>query len=125
VLNHPLHSIPEAVGTSELHITWEEETDMDSKKRSIAKSVSWRILGIIILGIIAYAVTGNFKEMTIITIIFHGIRLVLYYFHERLWERISWGKIDHPLAELRVKKKLTKDDLNIIKEKLRSLGYID
>ena len=125
MLNHPLHSIPESVGTGGLHVTWEEETDMDSRKRSIAKSVSWRILGIIILGIIAYAVTGNFKEMTIITIIFHGIRLVLYYFHERLWERISWGKIDHPLAELRVKKKLTKDDLNVIKEKLRSLGYID
>jgi uncharacterized membrane protein len=117
--------IPKEFGTGELSVMWEEEIDMDSRKRSIAKSVSWRILGIIILGIIAYAVTGDFKEMTIITIIFHGIRLVLYYFHERLWERISWGKIEHPLAELRVKKKLTKEELNIIKEKLRSLGYID
>jgi len=98
---------------------------MERRKRSIAKSVTWRIAGIFLLGIIAYAVTGNLKEMTIITIIFHSIRLVLYYFHERLWERISWGKIKHPLAELPVNKKLTKEDFKIIKDKLKSLGYLD
>ncbi len=106
-------------------VRWKEKTDMDKRKRSLAKSISWRIAGIILLGIIAYAVTGNLKEMTIITIIFHSIRLVLYYFHERLWEQISWGKIKHPLAELPVNKKLTREDFNIIKEKLKTLGYLD
>jgi hypothetical protein len=63
--------------------------------------------------------------MTTITILFHGIRLILYYYHERIWERISWGTIKHPLASLPVKHKLTLDDLDIVRERLRSLGYLE
>ena len=54
---------------------------MDTKKRSLVKSITWRVIGIVLLGIISYAVTGNWKEMTIITIIFHGLRLIMYYYH--------------------------------------------
>ncbi|MCK5684216.1 DUF2061 domain-containing protein [bacterium] len=97
---------------------------MDSRKRSVAKSVSWRISGIILLGIILYVITGNVKEMTIITLVFHSIRLILYYYHERYWERISWGKIRHPLSELAIKRELTEDDMTVVKEQLISLGYL-
>ena len=98
---------------------------VDTRRRSAAKSVTWRVVGIVLLGIISYAITGNWKEMTIITILFHSIRLIMYYYHERLWERVSWGKLEHPLAKLPVKEKLTPEDLGIIREKLRSLGYVD
>jgi len=57
-------------------------------KRAIAKSLSWRILGIILLIIIGIIVTGNWVETGIITITFHTIRTVLYVFHELMWERI-------------------------------------
>lgn len=66
---------------------------MDTKIRSWVKSIVWRIIGIIVLGFIAYFVTDNWKEMTIITALFHGIRVIMYYYHERLWNRISWGRI--------------------------------
>ena len=89
------------------------------------KSITWRILGIVLLGAISYAITRDWKEMAIITVIFHGIRVVLYYFHERVWGRISWGKIQHPLAVLPVDRELTPEDLHEVREKLRSLGYID
>ena len=98
---------------------------MDTKKRSVVKSIVWRVIGIVLLGVIAYWITGDWKEMSMITVLFHTIRLVLYYYHERLWERISWGKLKHPLAELPVQKKLTPDDLKIVEEKLKSLGYIE
>ncbi|MBM3242561.1 DUF2061 domain-containing protein [Candidatus Poribacteria bacterium] len=98
---------------------------MDTKKRSWAKSLTWRVIGIVLLGGIAYLITGNWKEMTTITILFHGIRMVLYYFHERFWERISWGRLKHPLSDLPVKEKLTPDDLKIVAEKLKELGYMD
>lgn len=64
----------------------------DSKKRSWAKSILWRVIGIFLLGYISYIITGNLKEMTMITLIFHGIRLIMYYYHERMWEKINWGK---------------------------------
>ncbi len=98
---------------------------MDTKIRSWVKSITWRILGVIILGAITYWITGSWKEMTAITIIFHTIRIILYYFHERIWEHCKWGKIQHPLCELPVKEKLKPEDLEKIREKLKSLGYID
>ncbi len=98
---------------------------MDTKTRSWAKSIVWRIIGIVLLGGIAYAITGNWKEMTIITVLFHTIRMVLYYCHERIWERVSWGRLRHPLSELPVKEKPTPEDFKIIAEKLKELGYMD
>jgi len=67
---------------------------MDTKIRSLVKALVWRAIGIVVLGTISYIVTGSWREMTLITIIFHGIHTVLYYMHERLWERITWGRIN-------------------------------
>jgi len=98
---------------------------MDTRARSWAKSIAWRLIGIVMLGAIAYAITGSWKEMTLITVVFHSIRVVLYYFHERLWLHIPWGTLKHPLSDLPIKEKPTPEDLEIITEKLRELGYMD
>lgn len=98
---------------------------MDTKRRSWVKSLTWRLLGIVLLGLISFLITRDLKQMTVITALFHGIRLVLYYYHERVWERISWGRLKHPLAGLPVNKKLRPEDLEIVRQKLRALGYID
>ena len=98
---------------------------MDTKARSWAKSVVWRVVGIVVLGAVSYAITGNWKQMTLITVLFHSIRVVLYYYHERVWERVKWGRLKHPLSELPVKEKPSPEDLEIIARKLRELGYMD
>lgn len=64
----------------------------DTHLRSWTKSITWRIIGIVILGVLAWLVTGNWGQTTVITLTFHVIRFVLYYFHERAWERIGWGR---------------------------------
>lgn len=66
---------------------------MDTLYRSIVKSVTWRVMGIIILFLIAYVFTGSLEETASITVVFHGIRVVLYVVHERIWERVSWGRV--------------------------------
>lgn len=63
----------------------------ESIKRSIAKSISFRIISIIVLALITYLITGNIVEMTYIVIIFQAIQTFVYYFHERLWEKTTWG----------------------------------
>lgn len=65
---------------------------INSHTRSWVKSIVWRAIGIVILGGIAWLFTGNWAQTTWITLTFHALRLVLYYFHERTWERISWGR---------------------------------
>jgi len=98
---------------------------LETRARAWVKSIIWRILGIAILGIISWFATHSLKEMTMITLLFHGIRIILYYFHERVWNRISWGRIRHPLSSLPVNKELTSEDLKIIQNQLKDLGYID
>ncbi len=98
---------------------------MDTKKRSWAKSLVWRLIGVVLLGLISFLVTDNWKEMSIITALFHSIRVVLYYYHERGWERISWGRAKHPLAGLPVKQQLTPEDMETVREHLKELGYVD
>ncbi|MFA6097554.1 MAG: DUF2061 domain-containing protein [Candidatus Paceibacterota bacterium] len=64
---------------------------METKTRSWVKSIAWRIIGIFLLGYITYLVTGNSEQTTTITVLFHGIRVIMYYYHERLWLKINWG----------------------------------
>jgi uncharacterized membrane protein len=97
---------------------------MDTRKRSWVKSVTWRAVGLVILGGIAYAVTGDLGAMTIITLLFHGVRLILYYWHERLWERISWGKNRHPLEHFCMKENLTAGEVAEIQQILEERGYV-
>ena len=96
----------------------------ETRTRALVKSLAWRIIGIFVLGIISWLVTRSWKEMSIITIVFHFLRFVMYYFHERIWERIKWGRVRHPLSDLAVKKELTPEDKEKIKEQLESLGYM-
>ncbi|MBI2934256.1 MAG: DUF2061 domain-containing protein [Chloroflexi bacterium] len=65
----------------------------ETKSRSWAKSLLWRVIGILILGGISWAITRSWEETSLITIIFHGIRLILYYYHERAWDNVDWGRI--------------------------------
>ena len=65
---------------------------MDSKKRSITKSITWRIIGVIILLYLTWIFTGDVFQTGIITFIFNGLQIILYYLHERMWEKIKWEK---------------------------------
>lgn len=98
---------------------------LESHARAWAKSIVWRLIGIVILGTISWIITKSWKEMSMITLLFHSIRVILYYFHERVWERISWGRVKHPLSIFPVKKELEPEDQMLIQNQLRELGYLD
>ena len=61
---------------------------METKTRSILKTITWRISGTIITGIVVYFYTGKLKESSIITLTAALILAVGYYLHERIWTRI-------------------------------------
>ena len=97
---------------------------MDTRKRSNVKSVTWRVAGIVILGVITYAITRDMGATTGVTLAFHGVRFVLYYFHERLWERSDWGRIRHPLSHYQVRANLTPEDHKLILKFLEDQDYV-
>jgi len=98
---------------------------IESHTRAWVKSIVWRLLGIVILGFIAWIITDSWKEMSIITLLFHSLRVILYYFHERVWDQIGWGRIKHPLSSLPVSRELEPEDLRLVANQLRELGYLD
>ena len=70
------------------------ETDKGSEKpmRSVAKSLSWRTIGTIDTILISWLVTGTLSLAFSIGAIELVTKMMLYFFHERLWNTISWGK---------------------------------
>ena len=65
----------------------------ETKRRSWLKSIVWRLIGILILGGITWLITRSWEKTSVITILFHSIRLILYYYHERAWDNVEWGRI--------------------------------
>jgi len=67
-------------------------TCVESRSRSIVKSLVYRILSLIGIGILSWFITRDIKETTLITIVFQIYLAILYYVYERVWNRINWGK---------------------------------
>ena len=65
---------------------------IESRKRSVVKTVTFRSLIVIASTVITYAITNDIEQTTSISIIFNVTATAMYYAHERLWNRISWGK---------------------------------
>jgi len=64
----------------------------DSHKRSLVKAITYRASASLALAIISWFYTGNLLETSFITIIFTIVATIIYYFHERVWDRIKWER---------------------------------
>jgi len=64
---------------------------LESKKRHIAKTVTWRFIGTMDTMLLAWIISGNpltglkIGSAEVIT------KMVLYYFHERVWYKMDYG----------------------------------
>lgn len=61
-------------------------TGKKSVYRSIAKTISWRVLGTLDTVIISYLLTGTIKVALSIGAVEVVSKMLLYYLHERAWE---------------------------------------
>jgi uncharacterized membrane protein len=64
----------------------------ECKKRSLVKTITWRITGSTATFLIAFLLTGNFAIAGVIGITQMISNTILYYLHERVWNEINWGK---------------------------------
>lgn len=65
---------------------------IETQKRKILKSISWKFLGIIVISIVTYLATGDLKTVGITALLYHSIMMVLFYAHESSWQYLKWGK---------------------------------
>jgi uncharacterized membrane protein len=64
-----------------------DDKEMDSRKKSLYKSISWRIIAIIIGAMVTYVFIGSVEITLQISIIANAIAIAVYYVHERVWNR--------------------------------------
>ena len=64
----------------------------DTPKRTIFKTLTWRITASLTTFLIAWMLTGNLLIGVSIGTIEAIAKIFLYYFHERIWNNISWEK---------------------------------
>jgi uncharacterized membrane protein len=72
----------------------------ETRSRSVVKALSWRTLAGIITTIVVLVMTGEMKFAAEIGLIDTLAKLLIYFLHERAWNRISFGRIETPDYEV-------------------------
>ena len=65
---------------------------MESKVRSAVKTISWRLTGTLCTFLISWAILGDIATSSAIALIQLTFNTIVFYFHERLWNLVKWGK---------------------------------
>ncbi|MGB7261889.1 MAG: DUF2061 domain-containing protein [Albidovulum sp.] len=65
---------------------------MDTNKRTLTKAVLWNLLGLAVMSLVGFALTGSVATGGAMALINSVIGFVTYVAYERLWSRITWGR---------------------------------
>lgn len=68
----------------------------DKHYRSLVKAVSWRLTGSVDTAPITWLITGKWKFALMVSGVELFTKIGLYYFHERFWEKLSFGRVKEP-----------------------------
>jgi len=66
--------------------------DPSQRRRSMAKACTWRVISVTITTTLVYLFTGNIQLSAEIGVIDSALKIFAYYYHERRWHRVQWGK---------------------------------
>lgn len=64
----------------------------DKRLRSIVKTITWRAIATITTMALVYIFTGRLDWAVTVGGIEGVLKLIFYYLHERVWDKIHWGK---------------------------------
>ena len=73
---------------------------METRQRSIVKALSWRVLAAIITTLVVLVMTGKAEFAAKVGAIDTAIKLLIYFMHERVWNKINYGRIETPDYEV-------------------------
>ena len=62
------------------------------KKRTLVKTMNWRVTASLTIFLIAWILTGDLLIGVSIGSIETLAKIFLYYYHERIWNNINWAK---------------------------------
>ena len=65
---------------------------IETRSRSIFKTMSWRVIATFITATVTWIITGNYIYAAEIGVLDSLVKLTAYYGHERIWNKIPLGK---------------------------------
>ncbi len=65
---------------------------METRTRSIVKAISWQLIGLVTMTLLAFLATGNWGSAGGLALGAAGTGFVCFILHERLWAHIRWGR---------------------------------
>lgn len=66
---------------------------MESRRRTLTKALIWQALGLVLMILVGWALTGSAAVGGGIALTNTLIGFVSYVLYERLWARIDWGRM--------------------------------
>lgn len=75
---------------------------METRKRSFAKTIVWRIIATTVTILVSFIWLGEWAASIALAVTANGIKAVLYYGHERLWNRIDFGREKEAKEDYRI-----------------------
>ena len=69
---------------------------MESHFRSIMKAITWRAGGTVVTFAVAWIMTGKLELAAQIGLLDTAIKVGAFYAHERLWMKVSYGRLKPP-----------------------------
>ena len=65
----------------------------ESHFRSVLKAISYRVVGTVTTGLLAWFVTGDLNVAVTMGALEPMAKLVMYYVHERAWQQVPRGTV--------------------------------
>ena len=65
---------------------------METRSRTIIKSLTWRVIALVITTTVVWVATGKVELAASVGLADTAIKLAVYYAHERCWLKVQFGK---------------------------------
>jgi len=69
---------------------------MEHPKRTLIKTITWRIIALLTTIAVVYLYSGSAKESIVIGFAANFLKMFFYYIHERAWNKVDFGRIKSP-----------------------------
>ncbi len=66
---------------------------METHLRSVVKGISWRVIATMVTTMVVFIYSGELAAAAIVGSVDALAKIGLYWGHERIWQRIYWGRI--------------------------------
>jgi uncharacterized membrane protein len=66
---------------------------MDTNRRTLAKALSWQLMGLVTMTTLGTIVTGSAGIGGALALTSAVLGTICYVVHEKLWARVPWGRL--------------------------------